>query len=107
MGCSWEPMSTSIESEVKTLLLEPGYAGVLSLEEAEVIQAELIRRPSLRRRWGFKERAKSFPLTRIAAKCLPEDPKAAVASIQRQLGARRAARINCAAKTNASQIGMK
>ena len=49
-------------------LLTPGYSGELSPEELEAIQEELIRRPGLRKRWGFneKERITKTKIQRMA-----------------------------------------
>ena len=35
-------------------LLTPGYGGELGPEELEALQQELLRRPGLRERWGFR-----------------------------------------------------
>ena len=50
-------------------LLTPGYSGELSPEELEAVQEELIRRPGLRKRWGFneKERITKTKIQRMAA----------------------------------------
>jgi hypothetical protein len=39
-------------------LLEPGWAGQLSLEEFAYVKSELRKSPSLKRRWGFRSTAK-------------------------------------------------
>jgi hypothetical protein len=57
-------------------LLQPGWAGLLSLAEAEFIADALAEDAGLRRRWGFGQR-KRYPLALIAEKAFPEDPKAA------------------------------
>jgi len=41
-------------------LLEPGWAGELDDVELEYIKSELMKSPSLRRRWGFRPSAKRF-----------------------------------------------
>ena len=50
-------------------LLTPGYSGELSPEELGAVQEELIRRPGLRKRWGFneKERITKTKIQRMAA----------------------------------------
>ena len=52
-------------------LLTPGYSGELSPEELEAIQEELIRRPGLRKRWGFNEK-ESITKTKIQRMALEE-----------------------------------
>jgi len=53
-------------------LLEPGWAGMLDLEEAKYIQGKLSADVNLRRVW--KIRGKKPSLSVIAAKAYPEDP---------------------------------
>ena len=55
-------------------LLEPGWAGELTLEEAKFIQEGIQKDRTLRREWGFKGSAK-IPLVRIAEKAFPENPQ--------------------------------
>jgi hypothetical protein len=57
-------------------LLEPGWAGLLTLEEAEYIAEHLATDARLRRAWGFSGR-ETFPLSQIAAKAFPENPRQA------------------------------
>ena len=57
-------------------LLEPGWAGVLTLAQAEYIAAELAKSASLRRAWRFRKR-KRYPLTLIAERAFPEKPRLA------------------------------
>lgn len=55
-------------------LLEVGWAGELTLEEARFIQSKLLPNSTLRRQWGFRGKGK-VPLVRIAERALPEAPK--------------------------------
>jgi len=55
-------------------LLEPGWAGVLTLDEALFIQSELKANPILRRSWHIK---RGCTLTKIAERAYPEDPQEA------------------------------
>lgn len=63
-------------------LLKPGWAGMLTLEEAEYIQNELRQNVGLRRRWHVK--GKTSYLSTIAKKAFPEDPEAGRQHILRQ-----------------------
>ncbi len=56
-------------------LLEPGWAGLLDLAEAEYIRDCLEQDSKLRRRWGIQRR--KVPLSLVAEKAFPEDPGAA------------------------------
>ncbi|NVM22356.1 MAG: hypothetical protein HWN68_11320 [Desulfobacterales bacterium] len=86
-------------------LLQPGWAGLLTLEEAEYIRARLEVNQTLRRKWSIKGKGK-IPLTSIAAKAYPEDPQAARQHIQKeQRKARR--RIHSQAKNDVSMIRSK
>jgi len=51
-------------------LLTPGYSGELSPEELKAVQEELVRRPGLRKQWGFgaKESITKTKVQRMAAK---------------------------------------
>ncbi len=51
----------------KEKLLEPGWAGELDDVEFEYVKSELMKSPSLRRRWGFRPRAKRLSESRIRA----------------------------------------
>jgi len=55
-------------------LLEPGWAGVLTLDEALFIQRELKANPILRRSWHIK---RGCTLTKIAERAYPENPQEA------------------------------
>jgi len=63
-------------------LLKPGWAGMLTLEEAEYIQNELRQNVGLRRRWHI--RGKRPRLATIAKKAFPEDPEAGRKYIESQ-----------------------
>ena len=54
-------------------LLIPGWAGLLTLEDAHYIQSELLKRPALKRKWGISGRR----LTAIAERAFPENPEIA------------------------------
>lgn len=54
-------------------LLEPGWAGILTIEEAQYIADNLKIDAKLRRRWSFRKR-KRYPLLLIAERALPEEP---------------------------------
>jgi len=56
-------------------LLEPGWAGLLTLAEAEYIRHRLQQDSGLRRRWRI--RRKVVPLSLVAEKAFPENPRAA------------------------------
>jgi len=49
----------------KENLIEPGWAGELSLDELTYIKSELKQSPSLKRRWGFRPTAKRFSESHI------------------------------------------
>lgn len=56
-------------------LLEPGWGGLLTLDEALFIQHELRVSPPLRRTWHI--RGKGCPLSKIAERAFPEKPEIA------------------------------
>jgi hypothetical protein len=86
-------------------LLEPGWAGLLTLAEAEYIKARLEANPKLRRQWEIRGKGR-IRLTSIAAKAYPEDPQAARQHIQKeQRRARR--RIGSLAKNDVPKIRSK
>ena len=86
-------------------LLEPGWAGLLTYEEAQYIRSQLENNKSLRRKWNIKGVGK-IPLTTIAARAYPEDPQAARHHIQKeQRRARR--RIKSLTKNDVSIIHSK
>ena len=60
----------------KKKLLKPGWAGLLTLSEAEYIRQCLERNSRLRQRWHIRRR-KVVPLSLIAQKAFPENPPAA------------------------------
>ena len=51
----------------KEKLLIPGWAGEIKPFELDYIKSQLRASPSLKRRWGFKPRAKRLPKKRIRA----------------------------------------
>ena len=67
-------------------MLEPGWAGPITLEQAEAIRDALDADDGLRRRWRLPQGA---ALTKVAAKANPQDPHGAVATIRRQQAVRR------------------
>ena len=54
-------------------LLEPGWAGALTIKEAEFIADHLAVDTKLRRAWKIRKR-KRYPLQLIAEKALPQNP---------------------------------
>lgn len=62
-------------------LLEPGWAGALTLQEALYIQEVLSSSERHRKKW-FPKKRKSYPLLEIARKALPDDPTTAAAHIR-------------------------
>ena len=54
-------------------LLIPGWAGLLTIAEAEDIASQLALDAKLRRAWGYR-RQKKYTLQSIAEKAFPEDP---------------------------------
>lgn len=65
-------------------ILSPGYAGLLTPEEARFIAGRLALNATLRKQWGLP-RQKSYGLTMVAAKAFPEDPSEARAHLRQQL----------------------
>jgi len=68
-------------------LLEPGWAGLLSLDEAKHIKCCLEKDAKLRRKWKIRGKKPSLPA--IAAKAYPEDPDGGRRYIQKVLTAER------------------
>jgi len=66
-------------------LLEPGWAGVLTLEEACFIQKSLRADRMLRRSWHI--RGRSCPLTKVAAAAYPENREIARRHILNEMAA--------------------
>ena len=62
-------------------LLEPGWAGLLTLEEAEYVRHRLEQVPKLRRAWGIRGKGR-IPLLAIAVRAFPEDLAAARAEMK-------------------------
>ena len=77
MGCiGWDrERDPKLHDHYARKLLEPGWAGLFTLAEAQYIKRVLERDGMLRRRWGI--RRKKVPLSLIAEKAYPEDPAAA------------------------------
>ena len=72
-------------------LLEPGWAGQLTIKEAEFIAAELAQSSKLRRSWHITKR-KRYSLQLIAEKAFPEDPASGRQIMENLLSVRAAAR---------------
>jgi hypothetical protein len=71
---NWEKGNDpALEGLYRKKLLEPGWAGELTIAEAEYIAKHLAKDAKLRRQWGFKKR-KTYPLVLIASKAMPENP---------------------------------
>jgi len=66
----------------KVKLLEPGWGGLLTLEEAIYIQVQLAQDARLRKRWGIRYIA--APLSIISKKAFPENTAAARRHIRAQ-----------------------
>lgn len=64
-------------------LLQPGWAGHLSLSEAMYIQSKLEADVNLRRRW--RTRRKKVPLILIAELACPEDPQGARHKLENEM----------------------
>lgn len=71
--------------KMDTRLLEPGWAGVLTLDEALFIQSKLREDKALRRSWHI--RGKSCPLTKVAAAAFPENTEIARRHILNEMAA--------------------
>lgn len=80
-------------------LLEPGYAGILSFDEAEYIRQKLEASESLKRKWGIKGK---ITLGKIAAIGCPEASAEARDHIRREMA--RAVRQNALKRRNAHKI---
>ncbi len=77
--------TTTGKAQKAKKLVQPGYAGLLSLREARDILAQISRSARVRKAWGFPQRQQSYSLGLIAERAYPEDHKAARAHIQSQL----------------------
>ena len=76
MGIDWpREFDPQLHDFYARKLLEPGWAGLLSLKEAEYIGSRLEADARLRRRWHIRRR--KVPLSLIAERSYPEDPEAA------------------------------
>lgn len=72
----------NISDFYKVKLLEPGWGGLLTLEEAIYIQVQLVKDARFRKRWGIRYIV--APLSIIAQKAFPENPAAARRHIRAQ-----------------------
>ena len=107
LSCDWQGPPANLEATpigssgpegwylMDPRMLEPGWAGEVSLEEAEELQRQLRSKPDARSSWGLSEKPS---LTRIAVAAYPEDATSAANSIRRKLAARRFHRIGNAAE---------
>ena len=87
-------------------LLLPGWAGLVSLEEAEYIRSRLEADAKLRRRWHIRRR--KVPLSLVAERAYPKDPEAARRHMKAEQ-ARACRRMASAAKMSpaANTVGTK
>ena len=86
MNCiGWDrDLEPEIHDHYAKKLLEPGWAGELTLEEAEFIKRKLEANSKLRRKWKIPGRG-GIPLTAIAERAYPEDPAYARRHIQNEM----------------------
>lgn len=91
MSCiGWDRgLDPELHDHYSERLLEPGWAGVLTLEEAEYIREKLEANPKLRKKWKIRGKGR-IPLTVIAERAYPEDPAQARQHIKKEMS--RAAR---------------
>lgn len=80
-----ESKGVKMAEKMDTRLLEPGWAGVLTLEEARFIQQSLRADRMLRRSWHI--RGRSCPLSKIAERAFPENPEKARQHILNEMSA--------------------
>ena len=66
-------LSTVTEQALLARLLIPGWAGLLTIIEAEYIASQLAVDAKLRRAWGYR-RQKKYTLQSIAEKANSQDP---------------------------------
>jgi len=83
-------------------MLQPGWAGILTLEKAKYIKAALEANPVLRRKWGIRGKGR-IALTTIAAKAYPQNQQAARKHIKKEQ-ARAQRRIHSQARNKVSKI---
>ena len=83
-------------------LLNPGWAGVLSLKEAHYIAHNLKRDAKLRRRWAFRKR-KRYPLLLIAQRAQPEEPQQARRNMISQMASARSLSNRLSTRNRVSQ----
>lgn len=107
VGIDWpRELDPQLHDFYSRKLLQPGWAGLLSLEEAEYIRSRLEADVKLRRRWHIRRR--KVPLSLVAEKAYPEDPEAARCHMKAQQ-ARACRRMASAAKMSpeANTVGTK
>lgn len=80
-------------------LLQPGFPGVLTLDEGEFIRQKIERSSRLKRIWGIKGKV---TLPKIAAVAYPEDEAEAKVIIRREMS--RAGHQNARKRKNSHKI---
>ena len=83
-------MDLSVDPKMERLLI-PGWAGALTLIEAEYIASQLAINAKLRRLWKIRKR-KRYPLQLIAERAFPQDPTEGRRLVENLLAARSHAR---------------
>lgn len=80
-------MSRATEEEINLVgaIYEPGWAGLLTLEEATKIGHALALSQKMRRLWKFRKR-KRYPLGLIAERAYPEEPEVGRAHLHSLMG---------------------
>ena len=91
-----------MDPSVDPRLLTPGWAGALTLIEAEYIVSQLAISAKLRRLWKIRKR-KRYPLQLIAEKAFPQDPTQGRRLMENLLQVRAAAR----ARSQNARLGEK
>ena len=82
---------TVTEQALLARLLIPGWAGLLTIIEAEYIASQLAVDAKLRRAWGYR-RQKRYTLQSIAEKAFPQDPDEGRRVMENLLGVQAARR---------------
>ena len=83
VGIDWPRESdTQLHDFCARKLAQPGWAGLVSLEEAEYIRRRLEADAKLRRRWHIQR--KKVPFSLVAERSYPDDPEAARRHIKAQ-----------------------
>lgn len=67
-------------------LLEPGWVGCLTPDQARHIQQALKRRPDLKKKWGIRG---AVTLNKVARAALPDEPDKGEEHLQKLLAAER------------------